>query len=123
MTDWKAPINSQVAHFDRATPGTLPLLNWQCVKLALRAAHMTKCTLAPKLVFDRKHYRHWDLPAGYQITQKRFPLGINGLIHLPDRDIRIKQIHIEQVTYRVYSYYKFILLRTRANLTLVVMAK
>lgn len=94
-------MNSQVALFDCATPGTLPALNRQCVVLALRAARATGCTVARRLLFDRKHYEHWDLPAGYQITQKREPLGIDGKIALlpgGTRTIRIKQIHLEQVS-------------------------
>ena len=96
--DWKAPINSNVKIFDCATPGTFPILNWNCVRLALRAARNTQCTIAPVILFDRKHYQHWDLPAGYQITQKRLPLGTNGRIDLLNgRTINLKQIHLEQV--------------------------
>lgn len=96
--EWKAPINSRVALFDCATPGTLPKLNSQCVKLAILAARATNCNLASKLIFDRKHYEHWDLPAGYQITQKRLPLATGGAITIDqNRKIKIKQIHLEQV--------------------------
>ena len=96
--DWKAPINSKVAIFDSATPGTLPQLNSQCVKLAIRAARAINCKLSPWVIFDRKHYEHWDLPAGYQITQKRMPLGLDGTISINStRKIRVKQIHLEQV--------------------------
>ena len=104
--DWKAPINSNVSLFDCAAPGTLPSINPLCVTLALRAVRATGCTVARRLLFDRKHYEHWDLPAGYQITQKREPLGINGRIDLlTGRSIKIKQIHLEQVTalYMEYS--------------------
>lgn len=97
-TDRKAPINSQVHLFDCGTPGTLPRLNWDCVRLALRAAQHTNCSIAPVLRFDRKHYEYWDLPAGYQITQKRLPIGLNGHIELFNgRIINLKQIHLEQV--------------------------
>jgi aspartyl-tRNA(Asn)/glutamyl-tRNA(Gln) amidotransferase subunit B len=87
-----------VDFFDSATPGTMPHLNSQCVKLAIRAARATNCKLSTQLIFDRKHYNHWDLPAGYQITQKRWPLGLDGSILISqNRKIRIKQIHLEQV--------------------------
>lgn len=87
-----------MAFFDSATPGTLPQLNTHCVKLAILAARATKCTLSPKLLFDRKHYEYWDLPTGYQITQKRLPLGLNGSIPINhEREIKIKQLHLEQV--------------------------
>ena len=87
-----------MAFFDSATPGTLPQLNSQCVKLAILAARATNCKISSQLLFDRKHYEHWDLPAGYQITQKRLPLGLDGSIYInQNRKIRIKQIHLEQV--------------------------
>lgn len=109
--DWKAPINSQVSLFDCATPGTLPSLNRHCVVLALRAARATGCTVARRLLFDRKHYEHWDLPAGYQITQKREPIGINGLIEIsPNRIIGIKQIHLEQVSLIKGQYISYIII-------------
>jgi aspartyl-tRNA(Asn)/glutamyl-tRNA(Gln) amidotransferase subunit B len=99
--DWRAVMNSQVALFDSATPGTMPRLNWECVKLALRAALIFNCTtIAPRLLFDRKHYDYWDLPAGYQITQHRQPLAKNGHVTLNSShniNIRIRQIHLEQV--------------------------
>lgn len=96
--DWRAPINSNVHLFDKATPGTLPFLNLDSVRLAVRAARHLHCTIAPVLRFDRKHYGYWDLPAGYQITQHRLPLGINGHLKVNDKLINLKQIHLEQVT-------------------------
>lgn len=91
-------MNSNVHLFDSATPGTLPIINWDCVRLAIRAAKHTNCIIASHLVFDRKHYEHWDLPAGYQITQKTLPLGRNGFIDLLNgRKINLKQVHLEQV--------------------------
>ena len=100
--NWKAPINSHVELFDCAVPGVLPKLNWDCVDLAIRAARGLSCQISPKLIFDRKHYTYWDLPAGYQITQHRLPLGRNGSINLnKNRCIKIKQIHLEQVNHEI----------------------
>lgn len=78
--------------------------------MALRAAIAFNCDISEKLEFDRKHYDYYDLPAGYQITQHRKPLGIKGWIHLTEeRKIGIKQIHLEQVSssigYNVINYF------------------
>lgn len=81
-----------------ALPGTLPRLNWDGVRLAVRAGLAMHCTIHPQLCFDRKHYNYHDLPAGYQITQHRQPIATDGRVQLEDgRTIRIRQIHLEQV--------------------------
>ncbi len=95
---WDATANSTFSPFDAALPGTLPKLNLDCLILALRASIAFNCEISETLEFDRKHYDYYDLPAGYQITQNRKPLGTKGWIHLAEgRKIRIKQIHLEQV--------------------------
>lgn len=66
-----AAPNSCVSPFDAGYPGTLPCLQDGAVTAALRAALALQCTIESVSVFDRKHYFYADLPAGYQITQKR----------------------------------------------------
>ena len=73
-----APANSQVSLFDASTPGTLPVINKKAVELALQAALALDCQINQVSNFDRKHYFYADLPAGYQITQQRRPLALNG---------------------------------------------
>lgn len=94
---WNAAVNSCQDIFDSALPGTLPRLNWQCVELALRAGLALNCHIQPYLLFDRKHYDYYDLPAGYQITQHRTPFAQNGWLQLGPKRINVKQIHLEQV--------------------------
>ena len=67
--------NTQVSLFDASTPGTLPVINKKAVELALKAALALNCQINEVSTFDRKHYFYADLPAGYQITQQRRPLG------------------------------------------------
>lgn len=98
--DMTAPPNTHVAPFDRAEPGSLPTLNWECVELAVRAALALGFDLERQSLFERKHYLYPDLPAGYQITQNRFPLARHGTISVQDLTIRLKQLQLEQDTAR-----------------------
>ncbi|KAG5366723.1 Glutamyl-tRNA(Gln) amidotransferase subunit B [Yarrowia sp. B02] len=74
--------NTKVSYFDAALPGTQPRLNPQALLLALKAAIALRCDVKELTAFDRKHYFYPDQPAGYQITQHRKPLAINGRLKL-----------------------------------------
>lgn len=86
-------------------PGAMPTLNSEAVRLGLRVAQSLRCTVADTLCFDRKHYAYPDLPKGYQITQKRFPLGINGVFG----GVRIQDIHLEEDAGKLMHQEKFTL--------------
>ncbi|KAH7101254.1 GatB/GatE catalytic domain-containing protein [Auriculariales sp. MPI-PUGE-AT-0066] len=92
--------NTHVSLFDAAFPGTLPVLNPQCVEAAVRAAVALDADVQPKSTFDRKHYFYPDLPAGYQITQKYAPYALGGslLLQKTQKKVRLKQLQIEQDT-------------------------
>lgn len=79
--------NTKVSYFDAALPGTQPRLNPQALLLALKAAIALRCDVKELTAFDRKHYFYPDQPAGYQITQHRKPLAINGKLKLNWWDI------------------------------------
>ncbi|XP_003743057.1 glutamyl-tRNA(Gln) amidotransferase subunit B, mitochondrial [Galendromus occidentalis] len=75
------PANSQVAPFDAAIPGTLPVLNRQCVEAAVKTALALNCREINQIMrFDRKHYFYADMPAGFQITQQFHPVARKGLL-------------------------------------------
>ncbi|CAG0888780.1 unnamed protein product [Cyprideis torosa] len=106
-SDFYAPINSLVSPFDAAHPGTLPVLNRRCVEDAVKAALALNCQINLVSYFDRKHYFYADLPAGYQITQQRVPIAVDGrfeflVMHTSDgrpsylKEVRVKQVQIEQ---------------------------
>lgn len=61
-TDFARPVNSCVSFFDRATPGTLPVLNRRCVESAVMTAMALSCQLNETSLFERKHYFYPDLP-------------------------------------------------------------
>ncbi|XP_016148065.1 glutamyl-tRNA(Gln) amidotransferase subunit B, mitochondrial [Sinocyclocheilus grahami] len=102
-----APPNSLVSHFDASLPGTLPVLNRRCVAAAVLTGLALNCTINRKSLFDRKHYFYADMPAGYQITQQRVPIAVNGMLvysyfegrrrnQVVTKSVKIKQIQLEQ---------------------------
>uniref|UniRef100_W5MPW0 Glutamyl-tRNA(Gln) amidotransferase subunit B, mitochondrial n=1 Tax=Lepisosteus oculatus TaxID=7918 RepID=W5MPW0_LEPOC len=104
---FSAPPNSLVSFFDASLPGTLPVLNRRCVEAAVMTGLALNCTINKKSLFDRKHYFYADLPAGYQITQQRVPIAVNGSLayslvvgqkrkEVVTKSVRIKQIQLEQ---------------------------
>ncbi|XP_029297025.1 glutamyl-tRNA(Gln) amidotransferase subunit B, mitochondrial [Cottoperca gobio] len=104
---FSAPPNSLVSPFDASLPGTLPVLNTRCVEAAVMTALALNCTINRKSLFDRKHYFYADLPTGYQITQQRRPIAVDGILHysllggkksnqMIRKSVTIKQIQLEQ---------------------------
>ncbi|XP_076375549.1 glutamyl-tRNA(Gln) amidotransferase subunit B, mitochondrial [Megalopta genalis] len=114
-TDFNSPINSCVSLFDCAIPGTMPVLNKKCVETGVLTALALSCELQNVSMFERKHYFYSDLPAGFQITQHRKPLAMNGEINFmvfnPSihkepymKSSMIKQIQLEQDSGRSYHH-------------------
>lgn len=106
--------NTQVAWFDLAIPGSQPIFQPETLIPAVRAALALNCDIQRTSQFDRKHYFHWDQPAGYQITQYYSPFAKDGHITLYAHDgiakedgesikIGIKQIQMEQDTAKTIS--------------------
>ncbi len=81
-------------------PGMLPVMNKRVVELAVTAGLMLNCEINRYTTFDKKNYYYPDLPCAYQITQLNHPICTNGVVTLKTssgaRDIRIKQIHMEE---------------------------
>ena len=61
----------------------------------IQTALALHCSIPEKMRFDRKNYFYPDLPKGYQITQWKYPVGLNGYLEIPTED-GIKKIHIER---------------------------
>lgn len=74
--------NRCVAPLDAALPGTLPVLNGECVRRAVQTALALNARVNAVSAFDRKHYFYADMPAGFQITQHRTPLASGGHVDL-----------------------------------------
>ena len=63
-----AEANIHANMVDLAFPGTLPVLNEECLNIAILCSLALNGEIAEKMKFDRKHYFYADLPQGYQIT-------------------------------------------------------
>lgn len=78
-------------------PGTLPVLNREVVRYAIKAGLAVHGKIAEVAKMDRKNYCYPDLAKAYQISQLYAPLIIGGYIELSNgRKIRLHHIHIEE---------------------------
>lgn len=116
--------NSNINLVDFAYPGTLPTINIEAVNQALKAALALNCTINKRMFFDRKNYFYPDLPKGYQITQARNPIGIDGYVEINvnnvKKKIRIHDIHIEEDTCKsIHHNNKSLLDFNRAGVPLI----
>jgi len=100
--------NTNINEIDFAYPGTLPTVNSYAIELALKASLALNCKINKKMHFDRKNYFYPDLPKGYQITQARSPIGVNGYLEIEvdgvTKKIGIHDIHIEEDTCKSTHY-------------------
>ena len=100
--------NSNVNVVDLGYPGTLPTLNMEVIRLALKAALILNCEINKEMHFDRKNYFYPDNPKNYQITQLETPIGVNGWVEIEvngqKKKIRIHDIHIEEDTCKSIHY-------------------
>jgi aspartyl-tRNA(Asn)/glutamyl-tRNA(Gln) amidotransferase subunit B len=100
-TRFGAEPNTQASIYDLALPGTLPVLNGEALRMAVRFGLAIGAEIGMKSVFDRKNYFYPDLPKGYQTSQLDYPtVGKGSLtIALEDgstRTIGITRAHMEE---------------------------
>jgi len=73
--------NKNICEFCTGQPGTLPLLNQEAVKKAIRFGVAVGGRIPEKTLWDRKNYFYPDLPAGYQISQNDNPIVQAGVVN------------------------------------------
>ncbi|RZD16431.1 MAG: Asp-tRNA(Asn)/Glu-tRNA(Gln) amidotransferase subunit GatB [Candidatus Acididesulfobacter guangdongensis] len=93
--------NSLVCPVCLALPGSLPVINFNAVKLAVKAALAINLHINQRSLFARKNYFYPDLPKGYQISQFQDPISSNGYLMIDigggmEKKIRINRLHIEE---------------------------
>jgi len=74
--------NRNVSMVTLGYPGTLPMLNEQQVRFAVKLGLALGCKINRRSTFDRKNYFYADLPKGYQITQDESPICLGGALPL-----------------------------------------
>ena len=98
--DFGGEANTRCCPVCLGFPGTLPVLNKEVVRLAIKAAIALGCTINTDTKMDRKNYFYPDLPKAYQISQLDLPIGVDGKVKIDlgekEKYIKIKRIHIEE---------------------------
>jgi aspartyl-tRNA(Asn)/glutamyl-tRNA(Gln) amidotransferase subunit B len=100
-TAYGAAPNTQASLVDLGYPGTLPVLNQDAVRMAVKFGLATGATIASRSIFARKNYFYPDLPKGYQISQYERPVVEDGSLEIVLEDgsrktIGITRAHLEE---------------------------
>src|SRR5690554_6483260 len=100
-TRFGAAPNTQANEYDLALPGTLPVLNREALRMAVKLGLALGAEIGRVSVFDRKNYFYPDLPKGYQISQLDHPTVGRGLLTVTLDDgttktIGITRAHMEE---------------------------
>ncbi len=99
-TEFGQRPNSQSCPVCLGLPGSLPVLNEEALKLAIKAALALDCKISKLIKFDRKNYFYPDLPKNFQISQYDLPVASGGSLSIDTgtgpRRIRIRRAHLEE---------------------------
>ncbi len=97
-TTFGAEANRNTCPVCLGWPGSLPVLNEQALRFAVKTGLALNCEIAERLKFDRKNYFYPDLPKAYQISQYDMPVNKNGFLMIefrrPDGSFEEKRIGI-----------------------------
>jgi aspartyl-tRNA(Asn)/glutamyl-tRNA(Gln) amidotransferase subunit B len=99
--EYGAAPNTLVSAISLGHPGTLPKLNKESIRYAIKLGLACGSHIAPEQHFARKNYFYPDLPKGYQITQDTTPICTGGSVIIQnengeEKEIGITRIHMEE---------------------------
>ncbi len=99
-TKFGAKPNENTCPICMGLPGTLPVLNEEVVKKAVKAGTALNCKINKLNKMDRKNYFYPDLPKAYQISQYDLPICGEGFVDIETENgtkrVRLNRIHIEE---------------------------
>ncbi|MBL4930741.1 Asp-tRNA(Asn)/Glu-tRNA(Gln) amidotransferase subunit GatB [Clostridium paridis] len=99
-TEFGAEPNHNTCPICLGIPGTLPVLNEEVIKLAIKAGISLNCEINKLSKMDRKNYFYPDLPKAYQISQFDIPICSGGYVEISingkTKKIKLNRIHIEE---------------------------
>jgi aspartyl-tRNA(Asn)/glutamyl-tRNA(Gln) amidotransferase subunit B len=102
-TQFGAEPNTQTCPVCIGMPGTLPVMNREAFRLALKTAVALNCEIPSFTKWDRKQYYYPDLPKNYQISQYDLPMSQHGHLDISDpkgqfepKRVRIRRAHLEE---------------------------
>ena len=93
-TSFGAEPNTQASLIDLGMPGTLPVLNAQAVRNAVKFGLAINAEIGQTNVFARKNYFYPDLPKGYQISQMDLPIVGKGFLDITLDDGTVKRVGV-----------------------------
>ncbi|MGC8117187.1 Asp-tRNA(Asn)/Glu-tRNA(Gln) amidotransferase subunit GatB [Metapseudomonas otitidis] len=93
-TTFGAEPNTQASLVDLGMPGTLPVLNAEAVRMALKFGLAIDAEIGARNVFARKNYFYPDLPKGYQTSQMDLPIVGKGHLDITLEDGTVRRIGI-----------------------------
>ncbi len=99
-TQFDAGDNENTSPVSVGMPGSLPVLNREVVKMAIKTGLALGCKIREKSVFSRKNYFYPDLSKGYQISQYDQPTCEHGELYFYVNDtkktVSITRAHLEE---------------------------
>ncbi len=93
-TTFGAEPNTQASLIDLGMPGTLPVLNAQAVRKAVKFGLAIDAEIGMTNVFARKNYFYPDLPKGYQTSQMDHPVVGKGYLDITLEDGTVKRVGV-----------------------------